>query len=152
MMLSKRKNIWLFWKLSLQWSNKKLFFHCPLTHFEAVHKWRHPLMEEGGSAKSQRFSISLFSKMGDKGEGGVKNLKKRVTSFMDNPLYTPQNSDLLWICVYKISTYLCVISHRTYILILHISTISMSLEQGTQKNGGHFIFTFSFYFHAWNRL
>ena len=76
MMLSKRKNIWLFWKLSLQWSNKKLFFHCPLTHFEAVHKWRHPLREEGRSAKSQRFSISLFSKMGDMGEGGVKNLKK----------------------------------------------------------------------------
>ena len=29
-------------------------------------------------------SINLFSRMGDKGEGGVKNLKKWVTSFMDN--------------------------------------------------------------------
>ena len=29
--------------------------------------------------------ISLFSKMGDKGEGGFKNLKKWVTSFMDGP-------------------------------------------------------------------
>ena len=29
---------------------------------------------------------SLFSKMGDKGKGGIKNLKKWVTSFMDNPL------------------------------------------------------------------
>ena len=29
---------------------------------------------------------SLFSKMGDKGQGGVKNLKKWVTSFMDRPL------------------------------------------------------------------
>ena len=34
---------------------------------------------EGGSAKSQ------FSKMGDKGEQGVKNLKKWMTSFMDGP-------------------------------------------------------------------
>ena len=39
----------------------------------------------GGSAKRWRYSISLFSKMGDKGEGGVKILKKRVTSFMDGP-------------------------------------------------------------------
>ena len=27
----------------------------------------------------------IFSKMGDKGEGGVKNIKKWVTSFMDGP-------------------------------------------------------------------
>ena len=126
--------------------------HQLTKHSGTVHKWRHPLRGEGGSAKRWHYSISLFSKMGNQGDRGVKKLKKRVTSFLDNPLYTPQNSDLLWICVYKISTYLCVISHRTYILILHISTISMSLEQGTQKNGGYFIFTFSFYFHAWNRL
>ena len=31
------------------------------------------------------YSISLFSKMGDKGEGGVKNLKKWVISIMDVP-------------------------------------------------------------------
>ena len=37
---------------------------------------------EGGSAKSWHSSISLFSKMGDE-EGGIKNLKKWVTSFMD---------------------------------------------------------------------
>ena len=37
----------------------------------------------GRSAKKWRYSISIFSKMGDKGEGGVKNLKKWVTSFMD---------------------------------------------------------------------
>ena len=37
----------------------------------------------GGSSKS---SISLYSKMGDKGQGEVKNLKKWVTSFMDDPL------------------------------------------------------------------
>ena len=29
---------------------------------------------------------SLISKMGDKGEGGVKNLKKWETSLMDGPL------------------------------------------------------------------
>ena len=31
---------------------------------------------EGGSAKRRCYSISLFSKMGHKEEGGVKNLKK----------------------------------------------------------------------------
>ena len=39
----------------------------------------------GGSAKRGRYSISLFSKMDDKGKGGVKNLQKLVTSFMDGP-------------------------------------------------------------------
>ena len=29
--------------------------------------------------------MSLFCKMGDKGEGGFKNFKKRVTSFMYGP-------------------------------------------------------------------
>ena len=42
-------------------------------------------MGEGGSAKTLHWSISLFSKMGDKGEGGDKSLKKWVTSFMDGP-------------------------------------------------------------------
>ena len=37
---------------------------------------------EGGTAKRWWCSISLFCKMGDKGEGGVKNLKKWVTSSM----------------------------------------------------------------------
>ena len=37
-----------------------------------------------GSARRWRYSISLFSKMGDKGEGGVKNLKILVT-LMDGP-------------------------------------------------------------------
>ena len=40
---------------------------------------------EGGSAQRRRYFISLFSKMGDKEEGRVKNLKKWVTSFMDGP-------------------------------------------------------------------
>ena len=44
-----------------------------------------PTYGGGGSAKRWRYSISLFSKTGDKGEGGVKNLKKWVTSFMDSP-------------------------------------------------------------------
>ena len=44
----------------------------------------------GGSIKRKRNSISLQyilivwkNKMGDKGDGGVKNLTKWVTSFMD---------------------------------------------------------------------
>ena len=37
---------------------------------------------------------SLFSKMGDKGERGVKNLKKWVMSFIDGPLFEiPYNHD-----------------------------------------------------------
>ena len=39
----------------------------------------------GGFADWWCYSISLFCKMGDKGEGGVKNLKKWVTSCMDGP-------------------------------------------------------------------
>ena len=39
----------------------------------------------GGSSKRWHYSISLFSKMWKKGEGGVKNLKKWVTSFMGGP-------------------------------------------------------------------
>ena len=50
----------------------------------AIHKWCHTHRREGGSAKRLRYSISLFSKMGDKG-GGVKNLQKWVTSFMEGP-------------------------------------------------------------------
>ena len=43
---------------------------------------------EGGSAKKWHNSLSLSSKMGGKGERGVKNLKIWVTSFrsfMDGP-------------------------------------------------------------------
>ena len=40
----------------------------------------------GGSAKGWCYTISLFIKKGDKGEGGAKNLKKWVTSFMDGHL------------------------------------------------------------------
>ena len=44
-----------------------------------------PIYGGGESAKRRRHSISLFRKMGDKGEGGIKNLKTWVTSFMDGP-------------------------------------------------------------------
>ena len=40
-----------------------------------IHKWCHPLRGRG-STKRQRYSISPLSKMRDKGEGGIKNLKK----------------------------------------------------------------------------
>ena len=42
----------------------------------AIHKWRYPLRGEGGSAKRECYFVSIFSKMGDKGEGRVKNLRK----------------------------------------------------------------------------
>ena len=53
--------------------------------FGAIHKWRHPLRGEEGSAKSWRYFISLFSKMGDKGERWVENLEKLLTSSIDVP-------------------------------------------------------------------
>ena len=43
------------------------------------------LGKRGGSVKRRRYSINLFSKIDDKGGGGVKNLQKLVTSFMDDP-------------------------------------------------------------------
>ena len=51
----------------------------------AIHKWRHPQRGKGWSAIRWSYSISLFSKMSEKGEGGAKNLKKWVTSFLDGP-------------------------------------------------------------------
>ena len=39
----------------------------------------------GGRGICQKVTLLHFSKMGDKGEGGVKNLKKWMTSFMDGP-------------------------------------------------------------------
>ena len=42
-------------------------------------------LREGGSAKRRLCSISLFSAMVDKEEGGVKNLKMWGTSFMVSP-------------------------------------------------------------------
>ena len=63
--------------------------------------WNHSIndvthLEKGGSAKS------LFSKMGDKGEGGVTNLKKWVTSFIDGPLYLKPNWEYVQIRSYTI--------------------------------------------------
>ena len=45
-----------------------------------------PTYGEGDLPKGDITPISLFSKMSDKGEGGVKNFKKWVTSFIDGPL------------------------------------------------------------------
>ena len=55
----------------------------PSSHQGTIHKWRHPLRREGGSAKRRHYSLSLISDMGDKREGWVKDLKKWVTSFMN---------------------------------------------------------------------
>ena len=41
-----------------------------------------PTQGEEGSGKCLCYSINLFSKMGYKGEGGVKNLKKWVTPLL----------------------------------------------------------------------
>ena len=71
----------------------------------AIHKWRHPLTGEGGSAKRRCYSISLFSEMGDKGEGGVKNLKIEVTSCVYGPKLDPPPliSTLMYVCTIEIN-------------------------------------------------
>ena len=68
------------------WMNLKV--RCPLQDVADMSKlkWEHLKMKMfSGSAERWRYSIRLFSKMSDKREGGVKNLKKWVTSFMDCP-------------------------------------------------------------------
>ena len=80
---SKDENLCFF---LLRWINSRAFLrgkNHAIFSLGAIHKWRHPFRRKGESTKRWRYSISLFSKMGDKGEGGVKNLKKWVTSFMD---------------------------------------------------------------------
>ena len=44
-----------------------------------------PTKVEGDLPNGDVFFISLFSKMGDKVVGGVKNLKKWLTSIMNGP-------------------------------------------------------------------
>ena len=48
---------------------------------------RNDVTHFGGRGICQKVALLHFSKMGDKGERGVKNLKKWMTSFMDGPLY-----------------------------------------------------------------
>ena len=62
------------------WMNLKV--RCPLQDVSDMSKlkWEHLKMKMfSGSAERWRYSIRLFSKMSDKREGGVKNLKKWVT-------------------------------------------------------------------------
>ena len=62
------------------WMNLKV--RCPLQDVVDMSKvkWEHLKMKMfSGSAERWRYSIRLFSKMSDKREGGVKNLKKWVT-------------------------------------------------------------------------
>ena len=63
-----------------------------------IHKWRHPLRSGGGICQKWHYFISLFSKMGDNGEGGVKNVAKWVTSFMDGPEYKNASLFISWSC------------------------------------------------------
>ena len=59
----------------------------------AVHKWCHPFGGEGVSAEKWCYSISLFSKMGDKGEG--QKFQKMGDVIMDDPILTTQKAFLL---------------------------------------------------------
>ena len=60
----------------------------------------------GGFAKVWCHAISLFSKMGDKGEEGIENLKKWVTSFMVGSLYSSQMD---WIKIYGTIYLKCIV-------------------------------------------
>ena len=62
---------------SFQWQRwYHLKFRCIGFMLGAIHKWRHPLRGDGGTAKRWCSSISLFSKMGDKGKGGCSKVSK----------------------------------------------------------------------------
>ena len=81
---------WLLWNDQYIKSSSNIFwsfggFVWLLLLQGSVHKWRHPHIGGRVSANRWRYSVSLFSKIGDKDEGGVKNLKKWVMSFMDGP-------------------------------------------------------------------
>ena len=82
---------WLLWNDQYIKSSSNIFwsfggFVWLLLLQGSVHKWRHPHIGGRVSANRWRYTISLFSILGVKGEGGDKNLKKWVTSFMDGPL------------------------------------------------------------------
>ena len=53
----------------------------------AIHNLRHQLSRGRVDLPKGDVTtyVNLFSKNGDKGEGGVKHIKKWVTSFMDGP-------------------------------------------------------------------
>ena len=57
----------------------------------AVHKWRHPLRAMWRYAKRRHYSISLFSKMGIKGEGGDQKYQK-----MDDVIYGRSKVRIFW--------------------------------------------------------
>ena len=66
--------------------------------FGAIHKWRHPLRGEQGSAKRWHYFISLCSKMGDKkGEGGDLSLEqKNINSYLITNTYPNENISLIF--------------------------------------------------------
>ena len=95
----------------------------------AINKWHHPLRGEGGSAKRWHYSmsISLFINMGEKAEGGVKNLKKWVTSMMDAHIVFILSLVLqviFWCIIHNhFSRCLCGLKKYIYILIVFILSL-----------------------------
>ena len=73
--------------------------YTPIFKHIGGHKWRHVTHLEGRRdlhlPKDDVIPYySLFSKKGDKGETGVKNLRKWVMLFIDGPLFEiPYNRD-----------------------------------------------------------
>ena len=65
--------------------SKKSAIHIFLiVQLGTVHKWCHPLKREKGSAKTLRYSIIQFSKMGDKGFQKSQKMGDVIYSFSSN--------------------------------------------------------------------
>ena len=92
---SKDENLCFF---LLRWINSRAFLrgkNHAIFSLGAIHKWCHPLRRKGESTKRWRYSISLFSKMGDKGEGGVKKSQKMGDVINRRPLRSLQKLTLI---------------------------------------------------------
>ena len=90
---TKNKELYFWLKKCKKAFESLLFKKKKKIYIGAVHKWCHPFGGEGVSAEKWCYSISLFSKMGDKGEG--QKFQKMGDVIMDDPILTTQKAFLL---------------------------------------------------------
>ena len=105
-----------------------------------------PTWGERGSAKRWYYCISLLNKMEEKGEGGSKNLKKWVTSFIDSPKWTNEllhqmldwadllNGAFFYICFLGMMEMECQTHIWTRVIFLNLM-MKMELESSYYLGG-----------------